>query len=57
LASEWNRRFRQFASLLERTVHDAGFRVEAGLNHLTIVLALGDPKSAAGLSISDLVES
>jgi arylformamidase len=48
---------RQFASLLGRTVHDAEFRVEAGLNHLTIVLALGDPKSPAGLCISNLVGS
>lgn len=45
----------QFASLLGHTVHDEQFRVEAGLNHLTIVLALGDPKSPSGLCLSDLV--
>lgn len=45
----------QFASLLGRTVDDGQFRVEAGLNHLTIVLALGDPKSPSGLCLSDLV--
>lgn len=46
---------RQFASLLGHTVRDGLFRVEAGLNHLTIVLALGDPTSPSGLCLSDLV--
>jgi len=45
----------EFASFLERITHDGQFRMEAGLNHLTIVLALGDPKSPAGLCLSDLV--
>ena len=45
----------QFASLLGRGADDGHFRIEAGLNHLTIVLALGDPKSPAGLCLSGLV--
>ncbi len=48
---------RQFACLLERNVAGSEFRVEAGLNHLTIVLALGDPRSPSGLCISELVGS
>ncbi|ANN76047.1 alpha/beta hydrolase [Bordetella flabilis] len=46
---------RQLASLLGRTVHDGQFRVEAGLNHLTVVLALGDPESPSGRCLADLV--
>lgn len=45
----------QFASLLQRNALDAEFRIEAGLNHLSIVLALSDPKSDAGRCISELV--
>ncbi len=47
----------QLASFLERKAPDTTLRIEAGLNHLTVVLALGDPKSPAGLCISDLVGS
>src|SRR3546814_656756 len=39
----------QFASLRKRNTPEGELRIEAGLNHLTIVLALGDPKSPAGL--------
>jgi arylformamidase len=46
---------RRLVSSLERTGQDGAFRVEAGLNHLTIVLALGDPNSAPGRCISDMV--
>lgn len=46
----------QFASLLERNAPGGEFRIEGGLNHLTIVLALGDPQSPLGLCISQLVE-
>ncbi|RCV91881.1 alpha/beta hydrolase [Billgrantia montanilacus] len=45
----------QFASLLNLNVLNGEFRIEAGLNHLNIVLALGNPNSPAGLCISDLV--
>ncbi|MFQ3787776.1 alpha/beta hydrolase [Halomonas sp. A29] len=47
----------QFASLLANDDLDGEFHIEAGLNHLTIVLALGDPQSPAGLCLSDLVGS
>lgn len=45
----------QFASLLNRQHNDGEFRVEAGVDHLTIVLALGDPQSPAGRCLSELV--
>lgn len=47
----------QLASLLSNDGMDAEFRVEAGLNHLTIVLALGDPESPTGRCVSELVVS
>src|SRR5690554_1025910 len=46
---------KQLASLLSNDGIDAEFRVEAGLNHLTIVLALGDPESPPGRCFSELV--
>lgn len=46
---------KQLASLLSNDGIDAEFRVEAGLNHLTIVLALGDPESPPGRCVSELV--
>ncbi len=48
---------RQFASLLERNGMEGELRIEAGLNHLTIVLSLGDPRSPCGRCISDLIGS
>lgn len=45
----------QFASLLKRNTPGGELRIEAGLNHLTIVLALGDPQSPSGLCLSRLV--
>lgn len=47
----------QFSSLLKADGMDTQLRIEAGLNHLTIVLALADPKSPAGLCLSELVAS
>lgn len=47
----------QLASLLEHNDLDGDFRIETGLNHLNIVLALGDPKSPAGRYILDLVSN
>lgn len=47
----------QFASLLKHNGLDGELRIEAGLNHLTIVHALGDPKSPSGICLSDLVET
>ena len=48
---------RQFASALEQSSLGGEFRIEPGLNHLSIVLALGDPTSPCGLCIADLVGS
>ena len=45
----------RFASLLQHDVPEAEFIAQPGLNHMTIVLALGDPKSSAGLCLSGLV--
>lgn len=45
----------QLASLLKQSDLDGELRIEAGLNHLSIVLALGDPKSSAGGYISELI--
>ncbi|NYT60015.1 alpha/beta hydrolase [Alcaligenaceae bacterium] len=47
----------QFSSMLKANGMDTQLRIEAGLNHLTIVLALADPKSPAGLCLSELVAS
>ncbi|MBF6616919.1 MAG: alpha/beta hydrolase [Candidimonas sp.] len=46
---------KRFASLLQHDVPEAEFIAQPGLNHMTIVLALGDPKSSAGLCLSGLV--
>lgn len=45
----------QFATALQGNAPTGELRIEAGLNHLTIVLALGDPKSPAGICLADLV--
>lgn len=44
-----------FATLMEGEGFDTEFRVEPWLNHLTIVLALGDPTGPAGACLSELV--
>lgn len=46
----------QFASLLKHADQDVEIRIEPGLNHLTIVLALNDPGSAIGQCLADLIE-
>lgn len=48
---------RQFSAALEQSNPGGEFRIEAGLNHLSIVLALGDPRSPSGRCIADLVGS
>lgn len=48
---------RQLAALLERNALEQELRIEAGLNHLSIVLALGDPESPCGRCVSDLIGS
>lgn len=47
----------QLAALLANSGLDGELRVEAGLNHLSIVLALGDPQSPAGRCLTNLVGS
>lgn len=48
---------RELASLLERNALEGELRIEAGLNHLSIVHALGDPESSCGRCVSDLIGS
>ncbi|NYT84413.1 alpha/beta hydrolase [Pollutimonas harenae] len=45
----------QLVSLLNDSGLEGKLRTEAGLNHMTIVLALADPKSATGQCLADLV--
>lgn len=47
----------QLSSLLDSQGLSNELRIEKGLNHLTIVLALGDPASRTGQLLSDLVAS
>lgn len=46
---------RQLVSLLERNGLDGELRIDAGLNHLTIVHALGDPESSCGRGLLELI--
>lgn len=46
----------RFASQLEHTDNNVEFRIESGLNHLTVVLALSDPHSPAGACLASLIE-
>lgn len=45
----------QFVSMLDYKGFDTELRIEPNLNHLTIVLALGDPESSPGRCLSDMV--
>lgn len=45
----------QFASLLNADGHDTEFRIEPGLNHLTIELALSDPDNPVGQCLVELI--
>lgn len=46
----------QFAAALERDCGPAEYRVEPGLNHLSVVLALSDPNTPQGECIMQLIE-
>lgn len=46
----------QFTLLLTNAGHDVDFRVEPGLNHLSIVLELNDPRSAVSQCLIELIE-
>ncbi len=48
---------RAFTELLQEQGLEASLRTEAGLNHMSIVLALADPESAAGQCLAEVVSS
>lgn len=48
---------RAFTELLQERGLEASLRTEAGLNHMSIVLALADPESAAGQCLAEVVSS
>jgi len=48
---------RQFATMLEDSVGNTQYRVEPGLNHLSIVLQLSDPSSPSGQCLVELIEN
>lgn len=52
----FHRQGRQFNALLASQGLESEFRTEAGLNHLSIVLALGDPLTPAGRCLASLIE-
>lgn len=53
----YHKQAQQFTSLLQSQGQDVQLRIEPGLNHLSIELALADPNSPAGLCLSELVAS
>jgi len=55
--ASYHEQSQQFLSLLQSQGQNVPLRIEAGLNHLSIELALADPNSPAWLCLSELVAS